>query len=228
MSRTANLSPNSFRDTPLAELSFEEALIAGATRSAKLSSDDFTETSIRFSVPGLRNWYSTYCDLCSDHYSLRTVLRDAAWHWASYCSTDTDIAGMRTVFKLLRRSIAEQTGYDDLMDRLRDAPYVNGFTRPERFPTNAVVPREAFGIITEIAGILDLSFSKFYQVGLAWSLSRSKDRMFPTWVTDVAEPLIDQVRHAIVLKMGRLAEVSNQLEYLLENPRSKIILPPPR
>jgi hypothetical protein len=220
MVRTACLSPDSFHETPLAELPLEEALKIGASRSAKLKSEELADTSIRFCVEGLRDWLSAYANDCCG-ISLYSLVRDMSWHWASYCTTNSQITDLRKDLFSLRREIVEKTAYTDLAARLREAPRVKLFGRGERFPHNFLLPREAIGMIREAGELLDVPFSRFFQVGLAWSLSTNQAGLYTDWVEEVVKPLIREVQSVAMRKVHAMDETRIILAYLFANPRPR-------
>jgi len=205
--RSANLSPKSFRETPLCELCFEDALKAGSTRSEKVKPADFTETSIRFCVDGLRDWYSSfvksYCDC-----SLRTAIRDISWQWASFCENNTSLVNVRGEFLRLRQEITEKTAYTDLVERMRQQVNIKEFDRTgSAYPCNIDLPTEAAGIISETGEALGINFSRFLQVGLAWSLSTNRQGLYTGWVEAIQKPLFTAVMVWAERKVKDLEEV---------------------
>ncbi|MGR3295993.1 MAG: hypothetical protein ACUZ8A_07190 [Candidatus Bathyanammoxibius sp.] len=205
-----NLNPSSFRDTPLAELCLEDALKAGANRSSNLKPSEFKETSIRFCVEGLRDWYTAYVDdYCN--CSLFQVIRDISWHWASYCETSEAMTLARTEFADLRREIAEKTAYVDLMDRMKKTTRIPEFVARGRTPYNLVLPTEVIGVVGRTGTALGIPFYGFFQVGLAWSLSTNRQGLYPAWVAEKFTPLFASVTKCMNTKVEELAEIRDNL-----------------
>ncbi len=203
---TVGISLNAFKDTPLAELCFDDALKIGAHKSEKTKATDFSETSIRFCVEGLQIWFSSYvrsyCD-CSFH----AAVRDISWHWASFCETDPTMVKLRTVFDTLQQQIIENTAYVDLAERMRERVHVREFGMAGRRPYGVVLPMEAVGVINQTGEALGIGFSKFFQVGLGWSLSTNRQGMYKEWVTEVYSPLLDTVLTWAEEKIKDLEEI---------------------
>ncbi len=204
--QAVSLNPKSFRDIPLCELCFEDALKVGARKSEELKPQDITETSVRFCIDGLGDWYSTYAEEHLD-VSVHRVFRDIIWQWASFCETDATLSELRKAFNILRREIVEGTAYTDLVERMRKRVMVSGFGFPSSKPTHVTLPIEASGIISRVADTLGMDFSRFFQVGLAWSLSTNRSGLYSEWVSGVFRPLFDQVIAQAKLKVDDLDEV---------------------
>lgn len=203
---------SSFKDVPLCELTMEEALKSGIKKSADLKQADFLDTSIRFCVPGLRDWYSSYvhnyCDM-----ALYSVFRNIVWQWASFCETDTTFKKVRDEFNALQRGIVESTTYTDLADKMRDVVRIKEFSYGSRIPFNVSLPREAVGIISQSSNALSIPFNSFLQVGYAWSLSTNRNGLYKPWVTSYVKPLLDSVMAHAEDQIVRLGEIRTILLY---------------
>jgi len=207
-----DINPKSFRDTPLAELCFEDALKAGTKKSDKLKSSDFKETSIRFCIDGLRDWYSAYVDDYLDG-SLYNVIRDISWHWASFCETDTTLVRARTEFTKLRKEITEKTAYTDLVERMKQSARIREFGYVGRNPYHVSLPLEVVGIVGRTGAAIGLPFSKFFQVGMGWSLSTNRQGLYATWLDEVFSPLFISMLSWSGKKIDDLAEVRAILQH---------------
>jgi len=186
------LNPKSFQDIPLAELPIEEALKAGARRSEDLNVSAFKETSLRFCINGLRSWLHVYVkDYCDR--SFYYVLRDLSWHWASFCATNPTMLKVCSDYFSLRKELVENTSYTDLVDRMQQFHWFKEFGHGSRSPCNILMPIETMGIIGETGEAIGIPFSRFFQVGLAWSLSTNKQGLYADWVRDVFTPLFQEV-----------------------------------
>lgn len=216
--RTANLGARHFRDQPLAELCVEDALKSGAERSAKLKDSEFVDTSLRFCIHGLRDWLTVFVEN-NPSTSLHSFIRDASWHWASFCEADDMLVTLVKEYCALRRAITENTAYPDLLDKMRETPDIMRFGRVRGWPFRVAIPREPYGVINETSTVLSLSFSKFYQVGLAWSLSTNKAGLYGPWVSGFVKPLMDNVMLIAEAKIKILQETRVVLEFLMKNPR---------
>jgi hypothetical protein len=205
-----NLNPKSFRDVPLAELCLEDALKAGARRSEALKPTDFKETSIRFCIDGLQHWLRTYSEDYCDR-SLFYVVRDLIWHWASFCESNATLTEVRKSYVALRRDIVENSSYVDLVDRLQKGNRVKefGFGAP---PFNVLLPMEAYGVISRCGEAIGISFSKFVQVGLAWSLSTNNKGLYTDWINDVFVPLFTEVTTMASKRADTIDEIRGTLE----------------
>ena len=208
---TVNLNPKSFQDTPLAELCFEEALKVGVRRSADLKQADFRETSIRFCVDGLRDWYAAYVDSYGGG-SLYSVLQNIGWHWASFCETDATLTEVRTEFIKLRKEITEKTAYTDLTERMKQSAKIKEFGYGGRSPFNISLPREVIGIVGRTGASLGIPFSKFFQIGLGWSLSTNQQGLYKGWTDVVFGPLFGSV---MSLANGRIKDFAEIRAVLL-------------
>jgi hypothetical protein len=218
MERKANLSASSFRDIPLCELCLEEALGIGKERTTKLKDSELAVTSIRFCVPGLRDWMSAYCDSYAS-MSLSAFMRDISWHWSSFCATNEPMVDLVKEYRALQRVITEKTAYTDLMEKARITPDAVRFGKTYSTPFTVFVPHEVAQIVNNVGHVLDIPFSRLFQVGLAWSLSTNRMGLYNPWVEGVAKPLTGSVMHTVTIKRKVLEETRIVLEYLLENPR---------
>ena len=215
MGRGVNLNPKAFVDTPTCDLCFEDALEVGRKKSDALKPQDFKETSIRFCVDGLRDWYATYAeDVLSS--SIRYVLRDISWQWASFCTTDPTLTKARTAFVVLRKEITENTAYTDLIDRMKQQAKIKEFGYTSRRPFNLDLPLEAMGVISRTGEALGIPFSRFFQVGLGWSLSTNRQGMYAEWTKEVFTPLQNAVMDWAKGKLDDLLEVEFLLHLRLD------------
>ena len=208
------LSTSSFRDVPICELCLEDALKAGATKSEKLKPQDFQETSIRFCVDGLLDWYATYADDYLGGY-LRTVIRDVSWQWASFCETDPTLVSARVNFAKLRTEIAEQSAYVDLMKRIKASIRIKEFGYSDR-PFNLSLPTPAVGVIAKTGSALGIQFRRFFQVGLGWSLSTNSRGLYADWLASIHLPLFNAVMGWAAEKAEDLEEVRGIIRYRQE------------
>jgi len=220
MGKGVNLNPKTFQDTPFCELCFEDALKAGARKSESLKSDSFKETSIRFCVDGLRDWYVAYVDDYLEG-SLYNVVRDISWQWASFCGTNDTLVKARVEFVKLRKEIAEKTSYTDLMNRLKQAGRIKEFGYAEKKPFTVLLPSEAMGVISRAGSVLGIPFSKFLQVGMGWSLSTNRQGLYTDWNTDTFAPLFKSVMGWADKKLVDLLEVRTILEHRMERDGKK-------
>ena len=77
MTKKVSLNPTDAAPEELFELTFEEALTSGRSLSERVPDKEWMETSIRFSVEGLYNWYASYAEQCKDwsvFYLLQTQI----------------------------------------------------------------------------------------------------------------------------------------------------------
>lgn len=206
-----SVNPKTFKEQPLCELCFEDALRIGESRGGKLRAQEFKETSIRFCVDGLRDWLTTFADDRAGS-SLYAVIRDGIWHWASFCETDPVLVTARKEFVRLRREIAEETSYTDVMERLKQPASIL-FGRASRRSINVALPMEAVGVVSRTGEALGIYFSKFVQVGLAWSLAHNRDRLYASWASEVFDPLFRSVMSWAAEKIADLGEVRAIIAY---------------
>ena len=190
--KSVKLSTSSFRDIPICELCLEDALNAGAAKSEKLKPDDFSETSIRFCIGGLEGMLILYSD---EHYnnSLRRLLRDASWQWASRCEMDQDMLRVRAELSDLRHILSE-TNYVHLMDELTLTQWRLKELGYAKRPTNVHLPNGSYGIINRSATALGISFSRFFQIGLAWSLSTNGMGLYSPWIKGTVDPIMSELK----------------------------------
>ena len=208
-----SLNPKTFRDTPICELCFEDALKSGAAKTEKLKPGDLKETSIRFCIEGLRDWYSAYVDDYLGSSSLYAVIRDISWHWASHCENNDTLIAVRSEFVGLRREIAEQTSYTDLMERMKQSTRIKEFGYAARRPVTISLPSQAVGVISRTSESMGIPFSRFLQVGMGWSLSTNRNGLYQGWVHDIFTPLFDSVQARAAERAGNLAEIRVVLKY---------------
>jgi hypothetical protein len=201
-----NLNPKAFQDTPLADLCLEDALKAGFRKSENLKPTDFRETSIRFCINGLRNWLSRYAKDYGDRPFFYTI-QDVSWHWASFCKVNSVLVNVCKEYATLSREIVESSSYTDLVERLQQPTWFEKFGHGSRTPCNIVLPLEVLGVIGETGEAIGLPFSKFFQVGLAWSLSMNKQGLYSEWTKDVFTPLFNEIMEAAKKRVTVLHEV---------------------
>lgn len=206
-----NLNPKNFKDTPLCDLCFEDALKTGAEKSGNLSQQDFKETSIRFCVDGLYKWYKSYAKHYGDT-SVFVMVRDASWYWASFCGTDDVMVGLVKEYYSLLKDITEETYYTDLADRMDEAVRVKEFGNVGQHFTLSI-PLTCHGVIGDCATALGMSFSSFYQLGLGKALSSNKNELYSKWADWVVRPLFDEVMEKANLRLENFLEVRNTLNY---------------
>lgn len=209
--RTVNINPKSFREIPLCELCFEDALKVGSARNKELSSGDFQETSIRFCVDGLLKWSYAYSE---DYYegSLFNLVRDGCWQWASFCGTDETMVQVAKQYHDLLREITDKTSYTDLADKLDDAVRVRSFGFRSR-PFNVTIPRKVVGVVGKCGAAVGLPFSLFFNVGMAWSLSTNRDGKYSAWVSDVFTPLFAELMASAESRIHHFCEIKNTLDF---------------
>ena len=207
---SVNLNPRAFQDTPLADLCLEDALVIGRRKSENLKPTDFRETSIRFSVKGLRNWLSVYIKDYADE-SFYHVLRDLSWHWASFCGTNSTLTAICKDYHAIRRDIAEMTSYTDLMDSLQETAWLEKFGRSSR-PCTVLLPMEVLGVVGETGEAIGIPFSKFFQVGLAWSLSTNKRGLYGEWLGNIYTPLFAEVMAVAENRLDKIESVRCEME----------------
>jgi hypothetical protein len=209
-----SINPKSFQDTPICDLPFEEALKIGARRSEDLRPMDFRETSIRFCVVGLRDWLSRY----SKDYSERSffyTIRDASWHWASYCSTNPVLVSACADYRKLSREIVETSSFTELVERLQQPSWLEKFGYASQTPCNILLPLEVMGVVGEVGEAIGISFSKLFQVGLGWSLSTNKQGLYAEWIKDIFNPLFAEVMKVAKERSKVIRKVKNEYEFLL-------------
>ena len=210
------LSTSSFRDTPLVELCMEDALALGKARLKGMNPEDFRDTSIRFCIDGLYDWLTIYVDkYCNG--SLFKTISALSWHWESFCDTDATLLKLRAGFSETRHEIAENTSYVDLMDSLHQGPRHKEFGYVSRHPTLIRVPSSVVRVVGHTSSALGMSFSRFFQVGLAWSLSTNREGLYSAWVTAVFTPLFTSLMDYAKQRLNTLEEV----RILLEDRRKK-------
>ena len=207
--KSVKLSTTSFREVPLCELCLEDALKAGAAKNERLKPEEFHETSIRFCVDGLGGWLETYADAYYDGV-LHRLLRDVSWQWASYCETNVSILKLRADLAELRFVISE-TNYTQLMDKLTSTQWRMKELGYSKKPINIHLPAAPYSVISHSATRLDISFSKFFQVGLAWSLSTNSMGLYASWVSGTVTPLLASLEDFIKGRLEDLADIQGNL-----------------
>ena len=218
--KSVSIRPSEAVEESLCDLCFEDALRIGVAKSTNLKSQDFKETSIRFCVDGLRDWYVAYVDDYLEG-SLYNVVRDISWQWASFCGTNDTLVKARVEFVKLRKEIAEKTSYTDLMNRLKQAGRIKEFGYSEKKPFTVLLPSEAMGVISRAGAVLGIPFSKFLQVGMGWSLSTNRQGLYVDWNTDTFAPLFKSVMDWADKKLVDLLEVRTILEHRMERDGKK-------
>lgn len=209
--RTANLNPKTFRDTPLAELCFEDALREGARKSASLQPLDFKGTSIRFCVNGLYKWYKSFARQYGPP-SAYIMIRDVSWWWASFCGTDLVISKLVREYYVLLKDITENTSYTDLAERMDEADRVKEVGKSGTH-FSITIPFECYGVISDCADALGMSFSQFYQLGLAKALATNRRGLYVKWVTDTVDPLFDEVIGRARARAKSFRRIKNELDF---------------
>lgn len=206
-----SLNPRTFADEPLCSRCFEDALKIGAARSEKLRPSDCKETSIRFCVDGLYKWYKSF----AKHYqrtSVFSMIRDASWWWASFCETDPTFTKLVREYYALLKDITENTDYTDLAERMDEPLRVKEMGRGGK-PFNVVVPFECYGIISDCATAIGMSFAIFYQLGLAKALSTNHGGLFDKWVASKVNPLFDEVMGHAKSRVKTFRRIKNELVF---------------
>lgn len=212
MSKKAHLSTGSFRDAPLAELCLEDALEAGAAKSAKVSSDDFKETSIKFCVDGLYKWCKSFAQR-TGRGSVYSLTRDLSWYWASYCTEDNVLSGLVKEYYSLLHDITEDTSYTDLAERMDEASRIEKVGRYSEVPFHVKLPLEPCGIIGDCATAVGISFSLFFQVGLGKALSVNRGGLYADWVARKFQPLFSEVMARAEGRLYDFLEIRNTVDF---------------
>jgi len=217
------LSTSSFRDVPICELCLEDALKAGAARSAQLKPQDFKETSIRFSVNGLLKWYKSY----AKHYgetSVYTMFRDLGWYVASYCVTNDVLVSLVKEYYSLLKDITENTDYDDLAERMDESKKIEkiGFSRHH---CSLLVPLSCHGVVSDCAAAIGTPFSIFYQLELGMALIANQRELYGAWGKSKVIPLFEEVIGRAEQRLKNFREIrgtmeQRQLEQAYENGKS--------
>jgi len=187
----------------------EDALKVGAAKNEKLKPEDFTETSIRFCVGGLSGWLEDYAD---EHYdgSLRRMLRDVSWQWASYCEANPGMLKVKVALSGLRNVLSE-TNYTNLMDELATTRWRLKELGYSGKPVNVRLPNGSSGVISRLAGPLDISFSRFFNIGLSWSLSTNNKNLYASWIEGTVAPLMAELADHCQRRLEDLADVQAKL-----------------
>lgn len=209
--RVANLNPKFFKDTPVCELSFEEALKVGAKKCDDLGSDGFKETSIRFRVSGLADWYQAYA--CLYQVPIATLVRNTSWYCSSFCLNNPNLSNLVDVYNKLRDDITRNTDYVDLVTSMRDAPRMKEFGRSEGYPLNVMIPREVQAIISDCAAAVGISPSSMLQIGMAVALSSNHVGLYRTWSGSVVVPLVRELKVLCTSRVSYLNEIRNRMEF---------------
>lgn len=209
---TVEFSPDSFQDTPLAELCLEDALRIGSARSAKLSDKDLKVTSVRFCVDGLYKWYKSFADRCQTG-SVFSMARDVSWYWASFCAADPTLSSLVTEYHALLHEITEGTHYTDLAERMDEACKVEKVGRSSYLPFSIIVPMEAYSVILDCAVALGVPFSLFYQLGMGKALASNQGGLYAPWVERKIQPLFDEIMARAEDRLRDFLEIKNTMEF---------------
>lgn len=211
--KSVKLSTSSFRDVPICEMCLEDALKAGAAKSAQLKPTDFNATSMRFRVDGLYDWLWSF----AKHYSnssLFGVIRDLSWYWASFCATDETMTELVSEYHALLKDMTESSDFTDFVSDMREPLRVEKVGHAE-YPVTVHIPFAAFGIIQECAMILGTSFPLFYQVGLAKALASDSQGRYSGWAATRFVPLFDEFMGRAKARLRRLKELRKFMEFRL-------------
>ena len=206
-----SLNPKTFRDTPICELCFEDALREGARKSSALTAQDFKETSIRFCIDGLYKWYKSYAKYHGKS-SVFVMVKDASWYWSSFCGTDNSLTELVKGYYSLLKEITETTSCTDLAERLDEMERIEKIGR-SGYPFSIVIPFECQGVINDCAVALGMPFSQFYQLGLAKAISANQNGLYNKWTIRKVDPLFFEVMGRVKLRVKSLRRIRNDLEF---------------
>jgi hypothetical protein len=187
MGNPVSIRPDSFVDTYLC---FEDALKIGSAKSSGLQASDFDLTSVRPCVDGLIKRYKSFARQYKG--SVFSLLRDASWHWASFCEDNEILVSVTKEYFSLLRDLTENYNYTDLEEKMDVGKKIKEVGYRGR-PLTVTIPREAHGVIADCGVAVGTTFSLFYQVGLGWSLSRNSRQLYKLWSDDTVQPLFDEV-----------------------------------
>jgi len=180
-------------------------------RLKNLKPEEVKETSIRFCIDGLRNWLMVYVDEhCSGSFT-KTVTA-LSWHWGSFCDSNASFLKVRAGFSEARHEIALRTSYVDLMDSLHQGSRIKEFGYSSHNPTCIHVPFKVLSVIGHTGSALGIPFSRFFQIGLAWSLSTNREGLYSTWIADVVNPLFTSLMDYAERRCSTINEVLVRLE----------------
>jgi hypothetical protein len=205
------LNPKTFKETPLCDLCFEEALKIGSRKSESLKSSDFKETSIRFCIDGLYKWYKSF----SHSYHSKSVfamIRDASWYWASFCENDLTFSSVVKEYYSLLKDITENTAYTKLAERMDESDKIEKTGHGGR-PFSINIPVEANGVIADCAVAIGVTFSVFFQLGLGKALSANQQGLYSSWSQAKIQPLFDEVMTRAKARLDDFAEIRNSMEF---------------
>jgi len=208
MDKPVSINPQSFVDEALCDLCFEDALKIGQAKSGYLKPEDFDTTSIRPCVDGLIKRYKSF----SRQYkgSVFSLLRDASWHWASFCETNEVFRDVTREYFSLLRDLTENYSYIDLEDKMDVGKKVKEIGYRSR-PLTIIIPREAHGVIGDCGVAVGTTFSLFYQIGLGWSLSQTSREFYKDWISSVFQPLFDEVMEKAKKRLGDFQDIRDSI-----------------
>jgi len=199
-----SIRPASFVKEDLCHLPFEEALKVCADKSSKVQLHEWHETSVRFCVDGLLKRYKSFAR--QNRTTLSSLLRDASWHWASYCVNDPILSSVTTEYFSLLQDLTEKYVHTDLEERMDIAEKVKEIGY-RGHPTNIKIASEVHGIINDSGISVGVPFSLHYQIGLGWSVSSSKQGLFAPWVQKVFRPLFDEMLEKAKERLQDFSEI---------------------
>ncbi len=207
---SVNLNPKSFRDIPLCELCFEDALKAGFKRCSDLPEEELKETSVRIHVAGLLKWYKVYGK--THQRSVLTLIRDISWYCASLCTVNRVLSMLVEEYYSLLKDIAEQTSYTDLADRMDQSRRIKEIAHGGEV-MNVLIPREVHGIIADCATAVGTTFSVMLQLGLGIALASNREGLYQSWSRQEVLPLLKEVVQRGESRLLFFEEIRNSVEY---------------
>jgi hypothetical protein len=85
-------------------------------------------------------------------------------------------------------------------------------------PFSMVIPFECRGIISDCATALGVSFSVFYQLGVARALSFNNHDLYVSWAKSIVQPLFDEMMSRAKKRSKAFREIENDLTFRLSDP----------
>lgn len=214
MPKKVSLNPTDAAPEELFELTFEEALNRGRSLSERVPDKEWMDTSIRFNVEGLYNWYAAYAEQCKD-WSVFYLLQDANWQWVSFCRNNPVINKAEQSYRELQKFITEETDYVDLADRMNEKSHVRSSMGFGGKPVSIHIPRAMHGYICQCSNSLGISFSIFQQCGYAWCLSHNTKGLYAKWIASRVDPLVNEILDLAEKRVATFSEIENTTNFRL-------------
>ena len=78
-------------------------------------------------------------------------------------------------------------------------------------PVSIHLPTAPYHVVGHMAAKLDISFSKFFQVGMSWSLSTNSVGLYAPWISGTVTPLLASFEDFIKGRLEDLADIQGIL-----------------